>query len=649
MPVVEFTITSRGPYAEGHAFGDAGGYERLEGRLQYAVDPDHPMNAGIVDLHLAPRDDRGRARFSGEVSLFQPLDPSRGNGTLLLDVPNRGRRLWPSQFNRASAEALLADPCAPGDGFLMRRGYAVADVAWQWDVLPIAGLTFQAPVALQDGKPIRGEVMSEFRPNAPGHSFPLGNMGHRAYGAADVEEPGARLLVRDHVHAAATEIPRAQWRFARQRGGKLERSPYHVWVEPELQPGRIYSVIYTTEGAPVVGAGLLALRDAAVFLREGGAGTRFAQIYGFGASQSGRVLRHLMWLGLNRSESGRRAFDGVHVHIAGGQRGEFNHRFAQPSVLGTPGFGHRFPFADAATKDPATGQRAGLLDRLREREAMPRIVVTNTSWEYWRGDASLIHCTADGDLPERPQTRIYHFAGTQHVPGALPQVTEFPITGDRTRYGFGVVDHTPLTRAAFVALDRWVREGARPPPSCHPRLTDGTAVTRTRALASFPRLPGLVTPDPERLPSVRVVDMGPRAVDGVGRYPAELGAPYAAFVSAVDTDGNEVAGIRLPDVAEPVGTHTGWNLRAPETGAPEQTALFVGFTRFFPSTRTAREASGDPRQSLEERYEDRDDYASRARAVTDGLVRAGYLLGEDAALVEQNALQRFDAARDTSS
>ncbi len=649
MSVAEFTITSREPYAGGRLFGDAGAYEHIEGRLTYAVDPDHPMNDGIVDLHLVPRDASGLVRFSGDVSIFQPLDLSRGNGALLIDVPNRGRRLWPSQFNRASVEALLADPWAPGDGFLMRHGYAVANVAWQWDVLPIAGLTFEAPVALEDGKPIRGEVMSEFRPNERGHSFPLGNMGHRAYGAADVEDPGARLLVRDdYAHGPTTEIPRGQWRFARERNGDPEPSPYHIWMEPELEPGRIYSVVYTTEGAPVVGAGLLAVRDAAIFLRQGGAGADFAQVYGFGASQSGRVLRHLLSLGLNRGESGGLALDGVHVHIAGGQRGEFNHRFAQPSVLGTPGFGQRFPFADAATEDALTGERAGLLDRQRERGGVPRIVVTNTSWEYWRGDASLVHCTSEVDLAEEPSTRIYHFAGTQHFPGELPQVTDFPITGDRTRYGFGVVDHSPLTRAAFVALDRWVRDGAVPPPPCHPRLADGTAASRAHTLAAFPRLPGVVTPDPERLPSIRVVDMGPRADEGIGRYPAGLGAAYPAFVSPVDADGNEMAGVRLPDVAAPVGTHTGWNLRAPETGAPEQTALFAGFTSFFPSTRGVREVNGDPRLSLEERYSGRDDYARRARSVAEELVRDGYLLAEDADLVVQNALRRYDAAWESS-
>jgi hypothetical protein len=650
MPVIDFTITSREPYAGGQPFGQTGAYERIEGRLTYAVDPGHPMNAGIVDLHLVPRDAQGRVRFSGDVSIFQPADPARGNGALLIDVPNRGRRLWPSQFNRASAEALLTDPCPPGDGFLMRHGYAVADVAWQWDVLPIAGLTFEAPVALEADKPIRGQVMSEFRPNAPCHTFPLANMGHRAYGAAGVDEPGARLLVRDYPHGPATEIPRSRWHFARGRAGRFEGSPYHVFAEFDLEPGRIYSVVYTTEGAPVAGAGLLALRDAAVFLREGGAGPTFDQVYSFGASQSGRILRHLLSLGLNRGESGGLAFDGVHVHIAGGQRGEFNHRFAQPSVLATPGFGHRFPFAAVETTDPHTGERAALSARLREQDAMPRVVATNTSWEYWRGDASLIHTTPDGaaDLPEDPDTRTYHFAGTQHVPGGLPQLTEFPLTGDRTRYGFGVVEHTPLTRAAFVALDRWVREGVEPPPSRHPRLADGTAVSRAEALASFPALPGLVTPDPERLPSIHTVDLGERAAEGIGSYPARLGGAYAAVVSAVDGDGNETSGIRLPDVATPVGTHTGWNLRAPETGAPEQTAPFVGFTSFFAPTRAAREATGDPRPSIEERYASREDYAAQAGAVADQLVQEGYLLAEDTELVLKNALRRLDATGEGS-
>jgi len=337
------------------------------------------------------------------------------------------------------------------------------------------------------------------------------------------------------------------------------------------------------------------------------------------------VLRHLLHLGLNANAAGGAVFDGVHIHIAGGQRGDFNHRFAQPSSAGAPAAGQRFPFAGSTLRDPLTGVVDGLYARLRQ---VPKVVVTNTSWEYWRGDAALIHIVPDGseDPEEHPCERNCLFAGTHHIGVLVPLTDTFAVTGERARYPFNVVDHSPLTRAAFANLERWVVDGRTPPPSAVPRLASGELVPRAAVLRRFAPLDGFQGLDPARLAGLSVLDLGPRVKDGICRFPARQGEPYARLVSAVDDSLNEVAGIRLPDIAVPVGCHTGWNPRHPRNGAPELPAIFVGFSRFARDLPPA------------------DEYEMRVSAWTRKLVADGHLLPEDLDRVVDNCMARYRLA-----
>jgi hypothetical protein len=358
------------------------------------------------------------------------------------------------------------------------------------------------------------------------------------------------------------------------------------------------------------------------------------------------MVRHFLYLGLNVDEAGRQVYDGLLPHVAGARRGEFNHRFAQPSVQATAGFGHLFPFTDEDMTDPLTGLTDGLLRRQRALGGMPKLVYTNTGAEYWRGDGSLLHTDpmASRDLPQMPETRIYHFASTQHSIGALPQRQVNADDGSRGRYPFGVVDYAPLLRAALTNLDRWVAEGVEPPPSRHPRIDDGTAVPRAKVIETFRTLPDQALPDPGKLWVIRVIDMGPEEECGVGRYPVEEGAVYPCLASAVDADGNEVAGIRLPDVSVPVATHTGWNLRHPGSGSPDQMIPMQGFARFFAATRAQRLAVNDPRPSLEERYQSKEHYLTLVRKAAEALVAQRYVLAGDVDILVANASDRWDAA-----
>jgi hypothetical protein len=642
VTVTRLAIHARQPYAAGQAFGPAGAYERIDGLAHFAVNPEEPANAGIVDLDRADRDEHGLVHFTADFCILQPSDPERGSQNLLYLVANRGRRVLPRQLNRGT-DLAGSQNIDPGDGFVFRRGWTVAWCGWQWDVIRAPGLIgLDAPTALDEtGAPVTGQVAVEFQPNQQTNERLLANRVHQPYPVADLDDSQAALTVRDWPDGPRTLIPRDRWRFA---------DDTHVWLADGFAPGRMYEVVYRTRRCPVVGAGLLATRDFVSYLRSSSAtdnpcAGRIARTFAFGVSQSGRFLRHYLYLGLNVDEAGQTVFDGMLQHVAGARRGEFNHRFAQPSVQSTPSFGHLMPFGYDEQTDPLTGRRDGLLARQRAIGGVPRVIATNTSAEYWRGDGSLVHTDLEGkrDVEPPAEVRVYHLAGTQHGPGALPLVDVEPNEGTRGAHPFNAVDYSPLVRSALVNLERWVTDGVDPPPSCFPRLADGTAVSPATALDSFRRLPRTQVADPSHLARIRRLDLGPDAEHGVGRFPAVTGEPYPTFVAAVDSDGNEVAGVRLPDIAVPVATFTGWNTRHATTGGPEQLIPMAGSTLQFAPSPAERERDADPRLSIAERYGDRNEYLARVGAVARELAAQRLLLPEDVDLVIEAAAQRYDA------
>lgn len=652
MAVVSIEIDGPTQYENGRSFGDVGPYDRLNGTVTFCVDPEHEANREIVDLKLAPRDADGHVRFTSDLCLLVPHDPACGNRRLVVELPNRGRKLVPRYVNRAAPH--LPSPEIPvGDGWTFRHGYSVAWIGWQHDVYrsdTLMGL--QAPEALIDGKPIRGQVIVEIQPNVPERARLLANRLHRPYPTFDIDDRSARLLVRDLPYGENTELPRSTWRFAREEDGRVIPSAEHVYLESGFEPGRIYSVIYTTEGAPVVGTGLLAFREIASFLRyDQGSWNPLAgaidRVYGFGVSQTGRMIRHFIYLGLNLDEEGRMAFDGLNPHVAGARRGEFNHRFAQPSVQPTPSFGHLFPFADREFADPYGTGSDGLLKRQRANGGMPKVIYTNTAAEYWRGDGSLMHTdpTGERDLDDEPETRKYLFASTQHGPGSLPPGRQSPDEGDTGSHDFNVVAYQPLLRAAWVNLDRWVSEDIEPPPSVHPRLADRSAVKNREVIEHFRAFPHVVLPDPEKLPVIRALDLGSRRNEGIGTYPAKPGGIYPAYVSNVDEFGNETGGLRLPDLAVPLGTFTGWNVRDAETGAIGQIMKMQGITYFSRPTKAERLSLHDPRPSIDEMYPSKDVYLDQVRRAAEKLVEAGFVLAGDVDTILADASERFDLAR----
>jgi hypothetical protein len=631
-------VLERTAFAGGTAFGEAGAYEKIRGVAHFALDPDAPGNARIVDLQHAPRDSRGRVTFDSEFVLLRPAGARPT--TLLYDVNNRGSIAILGQVNgRSPANNDPATAADAGDGFLMRHGFSLLFSAWTWDVAPpppgARPLVFAPPVARgPEGTAITGTVENEFIVNAPAEIAVYAGLRGLTYEPAVPDDPSALLTARERPGDARRPIERGRWHFVapEQAGG-----PGRVQLAGGFKPGTIYELTYTARDPYVTGAGLAGIRDLLAWFRdhpfEGAPAPRRVLI--FGISQSARLIGRMLHDGLDLDEGGKLAFDGAFMQVpgAGGSAG-FNSRFAQPtrhpSMLEEHDYpSDEFPFTTAPSRDPVTGRTASALDLARDEHGRaPRLMIVNTSTEYWNRDASLVTTTPDGaaDVPPAQYVRVYALMGAQHYVGR-----------SHTREPFVncvcTTDHYLAMRALILALDRWTGGGRAPPASAFPRIEDGTLVTvsayRPAFLRGAGRALGLVAPA-QALAEPRL-DFGERFhEDGVAtRVPPAHGAPYGTRVPAPDADGNDRGGVRLIELQVPLGTRTGWNGRAPETGFAWATARWDGSFVPFARTQAERQAAHDPRPSLQERYATREDFEARVREAARRQIDAGFLLPED--------------------
>ena len=629
--VTSVTVTSRTTVAGGQSFGATGPYERLVGRIDFALDPADPHNSGIVDLNLAPRDSEGRVRFSSDLYVLRPVDPAKGNGVLLFEVANRGRRSLLGRFNRAAPGGDPTTDADFGDGLLMREGYTLVWIGWEIDV-PVPLLRIDAPPARlpaeADGRlsveiMVNQQVTEAFLVDDPAGRPPV------IYLPDNPESPSDVLTVRDRFWDTDEVIPRERWRFIVGPGNlpKLQ-------LEPGFEPGRYYRVTYRAAGALVAGAGLAAIRDAAAAFRyRSDLPIHGQHAYAFGVSQAGRFLREFLYEGFNVDERDRRVFDAMWIHIAGASRVGMNERFATPT-LAELFTATQFPFAEVEQVD-IDGARDSIEMRYRQ-EQRPNIFYTNTPVEYWGGGraAALTHTTVDGkrDLELPDNVRMYVLAGTQHIVAPFPPVRTPPVSGSAnnpaTRSGGQQLNNpTPqnnVMRALLRAWHEWASAGTMPPPSQYPRLSDRTLVRIDRV--RFPPLKGLADP---------------RQIVGPARMIGGKVVPLPHLVPQVDRDGNDLAGIRDPELAVPLATTTGWNFRDPSVGNPQDIYQLLGSYVPFAPTQTARRASGDPRLSLGERYRGIEDYLERIRSSALGLIRRRYLLAEDLDGIIERAMDHW--------
>ncbi len=680
--VTGIEIVTREPAFGGQTFGGAGAYERLVGRATGELDPADPANAIIQDINLAPRNARGMVEYTTNIEILKPADMARGNRILLFEVDNRGNKLALANFNEAVAGG-VADRNAlssPGDGWLMRAGYTMVWFGWEMDVRPGMGRIGMPPVIARrsDGAAITGVVRSEIITPAPTASVPIISSqqilnyppdSYDSYPTASLDNrtpapDGFRptLTVRTREEDPRQPIPNSEWAFGVcALGGPVTADPKHICLGGGFEPGRLYELIYRAQNPTVGGLGFAATRDIGAFLRnaendDSGQANPVHRSDNLaileGTSQSGRMIRSFIALGFNRDESGRRVFDGAYPHIGGGLM-PLNVRFGQPVRAWGEQADHLypaydFPFAYARQFDPVTQRSGGLFDRCEATETCPRLFHVATALEMWEGRQSLGLTDPLGlvDSADLPDVRTYIMASTQHGAAALPLPTHAP---------FGNCQQQPnpnpqlwTMRALMTSLTAWVRDDVAPPPSARPRIANGTLVQPDRVL--FPEIPSNAYGGVER-PAVsplrtydplHPLDFGPlyRAEDTSGvitREPPEtLPGSYGVLETQVDSDGNDLAGIRSVFLQTPIGTYTGWNLGRKdrfENGLCNLQGSFIPFA----ATKAERLATGDPRPSLEERYPSRDAYLAAFRKAAEGLVAQRYLLPDDAALLIDRA------------
>ncbi len=645
--VVRIEVASRADLAGGKSFGLAGPYEKLVGTIYFTVDPGNSANRIITDIDFAPRNAAGQVEFHSDFFLIKPKDVTRGNGTVLYEVSNRGGKSLLSRFNRADGSRDPQSDAEMGDGFLMRNGFTLLWVGWQFDVrLGDGRMRVYPPIATDNGNTITGVVRSEVVVSQKEFDRSLADRNHVAYAVADPADPANVMTVRDTVEGPRRVIPRSQWTFARLEDGKIVPDRTRVYLEGGFEPHKIYDIVYTSQDPPVVGLGPAAVRDAISRLKYGSARElsipvgAIERALAIGRSQSGRFLRTFLYYGFNEDERHRKAFDGVIAHVAGGGRGSFNHRFAQPSRDGHPFLNKLypsdiFPFTDVVQSDPETDMRDGLLARVKP-EFMPKIFYTNSSYEYWGRAASLIHITVDGsdDIPLMENVRIYSFAGGQHGVGRFPprQTSGQQLSNPN--------DYFWMMRRLLLAMNRWAADGTPPPSSSYPRIDNGDLVLPENL--NFPQLPGVGLPAAPHK-AYRVI-YGPEfATKGIVTVePPEVLSEFPLMVPQVDADGNERGGLKMPEITVPLATYTGWNLFRPESGPEDVLSSMQGSYIPFPRTRSDRQRSGDPRRSIEERYRSREQYLGLVTEAALELVEDGYLLAEDLPPILSQAGRHWD-------
>ena len=647
--VLRVEVDSREPMLGGMAFGQSGAYELIKGRMYFGYDPSNPMNARIVDLNLALRNDEGLVEACANFVALQPADPTRASGVALVEVSNRGRRFSQWYFNRANGQNL--NPEVPedfGDGLLMRLGLTVIWVGWQFDVPSREGiLRLHVPRAQNmDGSPIFGLVRSDWTIDEETTTLKISHRDHIPYPVIDPEHPDNVLTVRDGRERPRRVVPRHDWRFAREIGGEIVGDPNYICMASGFQPGKIYELVYRSKDPAVVGLGLAAIRDVISYAKYDEKSILPVR-YGIavGVSQTGRFLRHLLYEGFNTDEMGRMAYDGLMIIVAGGGRGSFNHRFAQPSRDA-----HRysaffyptdiFPFTSAVQQDPDQWGSDGLLAHLHDPEHAPKTFYVNAGYEYWGRAASLIHMTIDGskDVEPMDNERVYHLASGQHFVVPFPPQEQARI-GETMGFRGNPLEFNVNFRALLVRLVEWVGSDTPPPLSRYPRIDAGTLVPISEV--KFPEIPGIAFP--QTIHVAYRTDYGPRWSQGVIDYqPPKLGKVFPSLVSQVDALGNEIAGVRNLEVRAPLATYTPWCLRVGYPGGANELTDFYGTFIPLPRTDAERTQTGDPRPSIESMYASRNDYLARVRDEARVLVAEGFLLPEDQPYALERAARYWD-------
>ena len=630
------------------AFIFVGAYEKIAGKAFGELDPKDPKNAVIVDIQLAPKNANGKVEYAFDFYILKPIDLSKGNHKVMYEPPNRGRKTH-AALNRGAGgndPGAVSDPNILANTFLPPRGYTMVWSGWDYSAGTSTAdnnTTITLPVAKNpDGSAITGPAYEYIVSRAKSYKL--------SYPAATTDRAKATLTHRVHLDDVPEIVPASGWSYNAD-GTAISLLP----AGTAFAAADIYELSYTAKDPTVNGVGFAAVRDFNAFLRyekADAAGTAnplagdVTRIYTEVSSQPGRMLNGFRNLGFNQAENGKIVFDGMMQWIAAGDGINMNYRFSQPGrternrqdQLYLEG---AFPFANQTTTDPISGKTGGRYDACTKSNTCPLAMEIYSENEYWVKAASLFHTDPAGkvDLADHPQARLYLISSHQHGVGNGNSKGACQQLGNP-------LNSAPIQRALFEALDLWSTKGVAPPQSSVPHLKDGTLVPALpQSAVGFPKIPGVTY---SGLKSTRyllnygadfyrtgIMTINPPAITPPMFDNPKNGPIYPTYVPKTDADGNDIAGIRLPDVSVPLATYTGWSLRggAQAGDGCEGAGQMIPFAK----TKAERLAAGDPRLSLEERYASFSIYEVKVKSAVDDMVAKRLMLQEDA----QPAVERL--------
>ena len=674
--ITEIQITAtESPTFGGFSWPGVGQYEKIVGKAFGEVNPHDRQNRDIVDIEFAPRNARGKVEYSFNFYILKPIDLKKGAGKMMYEPPNRGGKTW-TALGRVSGggddPGSITDPAVLANAFFMPRGYTLVWSGWEalgtLDTfnasanLPIAKFP---PTAANPTGTITGPSYEYIVVGAAAASVAL------SYPAATLDKTRATLTHRVHLDDAPQVVSASGWNY------NADGTAISL-VGSSFIANDIYEFAYTAKDPKVLGLGFAAVRDWMEFLRyerrdekdnPNPLAGHIKRVYTEILSQPGRFLNDFRHLGFNETENGKKAFDGHMQWIAAGNGLNMNYRFSQTGRTERNRQNHlfiegRFPFANVRTFDPITRQTDSRYASCEKTDTCPLGVEIYSANEYWVKSASLLHTTPDGarDLPDSKFTRNYFMSSMRHGTATTPAGTPpgTPPARGLCQQADNPLNSAPVQRALFIALDEWATQHKEPPHSRVPRLRDGTLVPPLpQSGMGFPNIPspfadgpgplvtytglkttryhfdyglnfyetGIATVNPPLFPFTT-----PSYQDNPGNGPI-----YPSFIPKTDSDGNDIAGVRLPDVTVPVATYTGWALRrgAQASDGCEASGQFIPFAK----TEADRAKTNDPRPSVALRYPVFADYHSKLRNALEQMVADRLLLCEDAATEEARLMQ----------
>jgi hypothetical protein len=609
--VTRFEVVSIAPAYAGTVFDKIGAYEKITAKATVAIDPADPRNAVIADIARAPRNPAGRVESVVDVEVLRPVDPRQGNHTLFYEVLNRGHKMAPGAINDAAgASAALDKASDAGNGYLMRQGYTLVWSGWQGDFAPRPG---EMIMTLPTLKGVAGRINEEILfDNATSPA-----VAELAWPAADRKT--AKLIVRERWDTPPITPKDMSFRFVDDSHVEINRPA------AGFDAGALYTLSYEARDPKLTGLAFAATRDVVAFLRSGRAYNPLAaggrpdiqRAYAYGQSQGGRFLREYLYLGFNEDVGGKRVFEGMMPQIGGARFTAANMTFGLPGrsprhPQDPASIADRFPFTYAETTDPFTGVRDSLLARCRKTNTCPKVIQTDSEYEWWGSRASLLVTDPAGQpitLP--PDVRVYLTAGAPHSAGAEAVVR----ASNQCVMPLNPIAQGPALRVHLSNLDAWVTKGVEPPPSRTPSLADGSLVA-ANTIQPASGIPGVPYTGMHNLAASE--DLSTTKIRG----------EYKVYVPRLNADGMAVGGLHLPAIDAPKATYTGWNPHLLGDG-PTTLCPLQGGAVAFAATRAERLAKGDPRPSLEERYPTPAAYVAKVDAIAQELVRQRMMLAEE--------------------